>query len=299
MKDQTSRQQLRKLLLKGNIEVFYQPQYQLSTFRYRGIEALLRWRMDKSILPPSEFLALFAGCGMMDILGLRMIEQVLCDISKVNPAKHGIEKVSVNCSYEELANPAFVKAVLKLIQQYKVNPELLMIELTESHQVMDLESLKKSIGQLKKFGLSIALDDFCTGCSCLNHLRELDVDCIKVDKSFVKNIYHNRRDHLIVHSLISIARDLGIQSVVEGIEDCEQTRLLRGMKADWVQGFHFAKPMPWQECLGYIDNNYIDNSSTGQNLEKRSFPHNSHPDLGRLNSCLKDATARTTGVLGW
>ena len=255
MSHDLSMQTLRTILSHNELQVYYQPQYHLPSKKFTGIEALLRWHHKGEVIAPNDFLPAFAANGLMKPLNFTLIKQVLSDIKHELISVSEVAKVCINLSYQELANSNFIADICHLTRQFNVSPNILEIELTESHEVKDIECLKQSIFILKSSGFSIALDDFCTGCSCLNHLRQLDINTVKVDKSFVQQVHKNSRDFILVESLISLAKQLEISCVVEGIENIEQLQAIESMQPDYIQGYYYAKPMRLDQLMSFYGYN--------------------------------------------
>jgi len=261
-----SLQTLRKILAHNELQVYYQPQYHLPSKKFSGVETLIRWHHQGKAIAPCDFLPAFASKGLMKPLSFTLIKQVLSDIKHELISVSELDKVCINLSYHELANKNFIDDICRLTRQFDVNPNSLEIKLTESHEVMDILRLKQSISTLKSCGFSIALDDFCTGCSCLNHLRQLDINTVKVDKSFVQHVHQNSRDFILVESLINMAKKLEIDCVIEGIENRQQLQAIESMQPDYLQGFYYVRPMRLNQLMAFYSRSQIPNSPDSSSI---------------------------------
>ncbi|GAA3928880.1 EAL domain-containing protein [Litoribacillus peritrichatus] len=241
--------QLKKAFLRNEFKVHYQAQFDIKSNKVAGFEALIRWQKKEGLLSPESFLKDVENSGLMPLVGMNVLNLVFQDIAHQKLQRLGITKVAINLSYQEISNERFVQHLLSLIQHFQIDPTLLTLELTESDKVQDLTSLNETIQRLRETGISFALDDFCTGCSCLSHLRALDIDYIKIDRSFITHIAESKKDYLIVQNLIAVTKALGIKSIIEGVENHQQLQLIRSMNADWVQGYLFSKPQAIEHYL--------------------------------------------------
>ena len=260
MRSAWSEKELRDAITRNEIVIHYQPQFNLVTNKYGGLEALVRWQKGGTLISPDDFLPGFVRYELMHVFSLHLLHLVLSHIRSGVFQEAGVEKISINLSYNELSNPDFIDEMLRILKLYDVDPSMLVVELTESSNIDDLSFLSASIKKLKSIGVGVSLDDFCTGCSCLNHLRMLDVDAIKIDKSFIHNISESQKDYLIVQCLIDIARQLGVETVVEGVEYNNQKALIERFEPTWLQGYYLARPMAIEECLLFLQSHHADNN---------------------------------------
>ncbi|MBV1908596.1 MAG: EAL domain-containing protein [Kangiellaceae bacterium] len=235
---------LRKAVKQNDFEVFYQPKIEVRTGRINGAEALLRWTNDdnKSI-SPAEFIPLAEQIGLIVPLGYWVIENVCQQIKKWN--EQGIENiiVSINLSAQQFKEIDFVIKVQKILRKYNLAGNCLDWEITESILLEDLSSVRDVLIGLKELGASISIDDFGTGYSSLQYLQRLPVDCLKIDRSFIDELSRNPTEESLVNGIISLAHNLQLTVVAEGVEDKKMVDYLVRRNCDFIQGFYYYKPM--------------------------------------------------------
>ncbi|MEG2679862.1 MAG: EAL domain-containing protein, partial [Oscillospiraceae bacterium] len=237
---------MEQALEKGEFEMYLQPKYELEHNTIGGAEALVRWISPiKGIIYPNDFIPLFERNGFVVRLDLYMFEQA-CQLlqywkdSGITPVP-----ISVNMSRVHLNDPDFLDRYKDIFSHYDFPAKLLEIELTESMVFDDVARLSEVIGKVKEIGFTCSLDDFGSGYSSLNLLKDIPVDVLKLDRSF---FYSTNEDETqsrhVVGNIVDLAKKLHMQTVSEGIETLEWVDYLRSVKCDMVQGYVFAKPMP-------------------------------------------------------
>jgi len=228
-------------------EVYYQPiiDIQRDGNPCTGAEALIRWNSTElGFVPPSDFIPLAEYLGLINPIGNYVLKEA-CKACKLwNENGHPNYKVNVNLSVVQLLQADIVDIVAKTLQETKINPRNLTLEVTESLAINDMERMKEILSNIKKLGVRIALDDFGTGYSSLNHIREIPFDVIKVDQSFVTDIAEDSYSQSFIKMVGELASTIGVSICVEGIETLEQYKVLEGMKVRLIQGYYFDKPMP-------------------------------------------------------
>ncbi len=237
--------ELRKAIEDDQLFLEYQPKFDLVDRRVVGAEALVRWNHpERGVLGPDEFISVAEENGQIIELGAWVVNKSCEDISVWFREGFDVPQISVNVSPLQFSKPGFVARVESAIDRYQVPPELLQLELTESLLMEDSDFLQNSLSDLKSIGLQLAIDDFGTGFSCLNYLRSFPVDVLKIDKSFVSDIGTSRDGDAICAIVISIARQLQLEPVAEGVETEEQLSFLRSHNCNVGQGYLLARPMP-------------------------------------------------------
>jgi EAL domain-containing protein (putative c-di-GMP-specific phosphodiesterase class I) len=161
----------------------------------------------------------------------------------------------VNISVWDLQNPLLDKHIAELLNRWHIPPRLLELEITESDMMSDPERALEVLGRLHSMGLSIAIDDYGTGFSSLAYLKQLPVDTIKIDKSFVTDMSNDENDAVIVRSTIDLAHNLGFQVTAEGVENLDTLRLLEILGCDKVQGYYFTHPLSEPQMMKWLDDN--------------------------------------------
>ncbi|GIF26909.1 hypothetical protein Ate02nite_96390 [Paractinoplanes tereljensis] len=236
---------LRLALARDEIFALYQPIVDLNTGTAVGAEVLMRWRHpEHGLIPPDIFIPVAERTGTIIELGRWVFEQA-CRQSADWARRSGAapEKISVNVSARQLADPAFVGTVRDILDRTGADPAHLMIEVTET-AVLNTGDAVTQLEHLRALGLRVALDDFGTGHSSLSLLLDLPVDVLKVDKSFVSGEYADHAGAIVVRNLIGFTDDFGIDAVAEGVETVEQAARLRAAGYRLAQGYLFGRPMP-------------------------------------------------------
>lgn len=241
--------------LKYNeFEVFLQPKIELATMKIIGAEALVRWRLpDGRLMGPGEFISIFEKNGFIADLDFYVYERTLSSIREwLNKNKQPI-RISMNVSRIHLEDSRFIERLGQLLNKYDIPAEMIELEITESMFINDLERLKFFIGNLRKHGFQISIDDFGSGYSSLNLLKNLPVDILKLDREFIAGNTMEEQDKLVISSIISLAKGLGLKVLSEGIETVEQMEFLKSSQCDMAQGYLFYHPMPVEEFIQLLD----------------------------------------------
>ena len=251
--NQITKQDLENAFAKQEFVLYYQPQFNLTSSTFEGVEALVRWKHPNGLLLPDDFLKVLEEKGMISRLG----EWVLETVCKQNKEweKKGLfpVRIAVNIYNEHFQQSNFVDVVLSVLEKYKIDPRLLELELSENliihaHDTVAYENIKR----LRVEGIKIALDDFGTGFSSISHLKRITVDRIKIDKSYIKNIHLNKDDATIVKAIIALAEGLDLQSLAEGVESQNQLQVLMKYECHEAQGFYFSEPLTAQETEEFL-----------------------------------------------
>ena len=237
-------QDLRDAMSADQFELWFQPVVELATGRTFGYEALARWlHPDQGVLMPAQFIQVAERTGLIHPLG-NWILQEACRSSAALKAGGRPGRVSVNVSPFQLANPSFTRAVLGAAADNGVDLDDLVIEVTESVFLEPDDDVLAALGTLVDAGAKVALDDFGTGYSSLNHLRRLPSQIVKIDRSYTAEVGVDSGTTAILQATVALARRLGQDLIVEGIETSEQARLLRAMGVRYGQGYLFGRPVP-------------------------------------------------------
>ncbi len=242
-------QQLDRAIAEGGFEIHYQPIFDGNSLSLEGYEALIRCRTPQGEwLTPEDFIVVAEQSNQISKITRWILNQVTQDIRVLS--KHGIElAVHVNLSAKDLLGSTLVDQLSSLVTQMPNLSQRLILEITESAAINRLRQPERLFEKLRRLGFSISLDDFGTGFSSLSLLRDLPVDQIKIDRSFVVNIHTSHKDHAIVENTIALAHGLGYSVVAEGISHQETVILLQRMQCDFMQGFYFMRPRPLNEII--------------------------------------------------
>lgn len=237
---------LRRALERDEFVLYYQPKINARDGKLSGMEALVRWQHPETgLVPPGDFIPIAEETGLIIPLG----EWVLRTACRQNVAwqRDNLPAlgVSVNLSLRQFQQADLVDLINKCLIESQLDPEYLELELTESAVMIDTERTIEKLNQLKRLGIKISLDDFGTGYSCLSYLKALPIDVLKIDRAFVQNITVDSRDAAIVKTIVALAQNLNMKTVVEGVETGDQSEILFNLGCDELQGYLFSKPLPF------------------------------------------------------
>ena len=247
---------LAQVVAAGELTTQYQPIVDLTTGQTYGLEALVRWQHpQRGWVPPALFVPLAETTGLIDEIGRQMMvaaTRTMATLRDSCPDHHPLV-MDVNLSGAQLASETLVGDILSLVDQTGIDPAWLVLEITESALVEDVDLALRRLGQLAATGVRIALDDFGTGFSSLSYLRRMPIHVIKIDKSFVDDLdAPDGRGAALVHSIISMAAALGLQSVAEGVETAGQAAALRQLGCSLAQGHLFAPALTADQVLARL-----------------------------------------------
>ncbi|MCP4473906.1 MAG: EAL domain-containing protein [Gammaproteobacteria bacterium] len=241
--------QLSRALERNELTLFYQAVIDLQTDRFVGVEALLRWHnKELGDVSPVEFIPVAEESGLIVPIGQWVLDAALQQAKIWQDNDLNTIRMSVNLSGRQLLYPDLVNFIEDIIDRTHVDPALLILEITES---MLMDRSKKTLAllnTLREKGMKIAIDDFGTGYSSLSYLKDLPVDKLKIDRSFVSNINESEGDKAITLAIIAMAKKLGLVVVAEGAETAEEVDFLRQNQCDEIQGYYFSKPLPVVQC---------------------------------------------------
>lgn len=248
--------QLRADFTENRLELWYQPQFNLNTDKVIGAEALLRWKTaDGKYISPAVFIPLAEYSGLIIDIGDWVVNQACQQIKTLENNGFNEVSISVNVSIPQFRRSNFVDSVIKATKNHAVEPNKLELEITENILMDDPEMVINSLIRVKAEGISIALDDFGTGYSSLSYLQKLPLDRLKIDRAFVTDIAQSG-ESIIADTIINIGKKMNLKVIAEGVEDEEQRAHLISQGCDEVQGFFYAKPMPADQFLAFLKNNY-------------------------------------------
>ena len=237
--------ELRQAIPAGEIVPFYQPILSVPGREIVGFESLARWiHPVRGLLPPDNFISIAEDAGLIDELTFALLRRACAD-AQAWPAS---VKLSINISPVQLANPQLPAQILQAVHEGGLAPERLIVEITESGIVADLDAARHIMTELKKAGVNIALDDFGTGYSSLSHLHDLQFDCVKIDRSFIKRMAGSGNEEL-VKAIIGMGHGLGMRVTAEGVETEGNLSALAHLKCNHVQGFLFGAPSTAADAL--------------------------------------------------
>ncbi|MFS0864638.1 EAL domain-containing protein [Fredinandcohnia sp. 179-A 10B2 NHS] len=250
-------QDLKEALEKKQFELFYQPQVDIHTGKLSGAEALVRWNHPtKGLLPPAQFIHVLEETGLIIDVGEWVIAEVFKAIRQWEDEGLYIPGVSVNISAKHFDKHNLYQAIQDTNKEHQSCLKKLDVEITESAMI-DLEKSIDTLQKLKEIGVSISLDDFGTGYSSLSVLHRLPIDCVKIDRSFIKNF--DKDSKVVIQMILNLAKNLHVKVIAEGIEKKEQIDFLIKEGCDFGQGYYYSMPLPKRE----FEEKWLKQSSSG------------------------------------
>jgi diguanylate cyclase (GGDEF)-like protein/PAS domain S-box-containing protein len=239
---------LRRALETQAFELHYQPQIDLNTGAVVGVEALLRWHHPElGPVSPVRFIPVAEDSGLIVPIGAWVLSQACRQAMAWQRAGLPALTVAVNLSAVQFKRGDVEQSVLRALEESGLSPTRLELELTESILIQNAEAVLASVQRLKQQGVTLSIDDFGTGYSSLSYLKRFDIDKLKIDQSFVRDLGTDPDDAAIVRAVIQMAHSLSLKTIAEGVETAEMAACLRDFGCDEAQGYHFARPMPAKE----------------------------------------------------
>jgi EAL domain-containing protein (putative c-di-GMP-specific phosphodiesterase class I) len=240
-----TKESLRRALANQEFVVHYQPQVDLTSGRITAVEALMRWEMPGAgMIPPLEFIPLAEQTGFIVPIG-EWVLRTACEQARTWQA-HGLPPlgVAVNLSARQFQQQDLAGQIAAVLESTGLPPNLLDLEITESHAMQDAGFTLSVFHDLQSMGVRISIDDFGTGYSSLGFLKQFPINTLKIDRSFVKDLAADAKDEAIVSAIIVLAHCLGLDVVAEGVESQAEVDILRRHNCDRMQGYFFSKPLP-------------------------------------------------------
>jgi diguanylate cyclase (GGDEF)-like protein len=231
---------------------YYQPIIDINSGTIEGFEILMRWPSKNGMIPPAKFIPIAEELGLIELMTLDAFERAM-PVLKSLRANNFAGYLSVNLSARHFENQTSIDRIMQLLEQHNIPVSAIRFEITESALMRDYEKAQKFMLQIQEKGFLIALDDFGTGFSSLKYLKEFPINVIKVDKSFVDDIGKNKNNEAIILTTLSMAQQLSMSCVAEGIETAEQVTFFRKHNCFHLQGYFFSKPVPEHELPALLN----------------------------------------------
>jgi len=223
------------------LRLYYQPRVSLAQRRIIGAEALLRWSdPELGVVSPKEFIGIAEETGLIHAVGLWVFRTAAAQLANWKRRGIVVEVLSVNFSAHQLLVPEFINDIRDVLQEFGSDPRRFEVEITETSMLFDIAVIRDVIGELKQLGMRVAIDDFGTGYSSLSHLQQLDIDTLKIDQSFVRDMLVDEGDLAITRSVIGLGHNLKLNVTAEGVENERQLAALFEAGCDEYQGFYFS-----------------------------------------------------------
>lgn len=247
---------IRHALEDETFRVVYQPIVDIRDLSMMGVEALLRWeRDDGHAVPPQEFIRVAEETGVIGRLGQFVLDRALSDMARWKSLSDNLPWLAVNVSGAQIHESGFAEQLSVLLHQYRIEPERLHLEITEEVLIENLARNRRMLQRLNEIGMRIVVDDFGVGYSSLSYLKNFPISVVKIDRGFVRDIVTDPEDQAITRTICSLARDLGMQTVAEGVETDEQLALLASYRCCFAQGYLFARPAEADDIADMIRGN--------------------------------------------
>ena len=249
---------LEQAIRNDEFVVYYQPRADARNGRLCGMEALIRWQHpDRGLVPPLEFIGVAEQTGLIVPIGDLVVKKVCAQIAAWRDAGVQVKPVSINVSALQLRTDGLRQALATYLAAYGLPASMVAIELTESSMLDEGGVAQEELRNLRNMGVELEIDDFGTGYSSLSKLQSLDIDVLKIDRSFVQRVGVDAQAHALCDTMVSIGRSLHITVVAEGVESPDQLAALRRMGCDQIQGFLLAPPVPADQIPAMIDKNFF------------------------------------------
>ncbi len=244
--------ELRGALEKGELYLVYQPQKNKNA-QLCGVEALLRWENEKlGFVSADIFIEVAEQTGMIDEIGRYVLKKSFQEISALQKELGVSFTLSINISVVQLMEEGFLQELMEIIEMENFDRSSLVLEVTESLSISDLDTIVPLLQSVKKENIGISLDDFGTGYSSLAVLRKLPINELKIDKSFIDNIEYDQSERELVQSIIEIGKNFQMNTVAEGVENEEQLEILKTLGCDIIQGYYYSKPLKIEQLRQYL-----------------------------------------------
>ncbi len=237
---------LKDALFSNRFVLYYQPQFNVETGALRGVEALIRWKdIDGVMISPSEFIPVAERNGSIVSIGNWVIEEALRSLSQLRRRFRIDFIMSINISAIQFKRHEFVGDVIAMINKLEIDPKFVEFEITESILIDDFNEIIRKMVALRDYGMKVSLDDFGTGYSSLSYLKGLPIDTLKIDKSFIDTVTVDEPTRVITTSIIEMVKELGFETVAEGVETKDQYDYLKSIDCDNIQGYLLSKPLDY------------------------------------------------------
>jgi diguanylate cyclase (GGDEF)-like protein len=244
-------------LAEGQFEMFLQSQIRANGTLV-GAEALVRWRHpERGLIPPNEFIPIFEETGLIYRLDQRIWEFAAQKLREWRERGHGNLKISVNISARDFYYLDIYKCFTELVERYDIEPSMLNIEITETAIMMNLDKQLLLLERLQTYGFHVEIDDFGSGYSSLNMLKNMHADVLKIDMGFLRETQNHKRTQIILNTIIELAKQLHMTVITEGVETEKQVNFLRNAECDIFQGYYFSRPVSVKE----FEKKYFDNDN--------------------------------------
>ncbi|HHY83085.1 MAG TPA: EAL domain-containing protein [Clostridiales bacterium] len=262
------RSDIARAISANQFKVYYQPEVDLQTNEIFAAEAFVRWEHPEfGTLLPREFITIAEESDFMLEMGDWILNEICRHYSEwLNEGLPPI-KIAVNYSSVQFFQKNFVDNIQKITAQHNLNPDFIVLEILERVSINDFSIVKSSIDKLHEVGVKVALDDFGTGFSSLEYLCKLNIDILKIDQLFINTIPYDRKNSIIIETIVNLAHKLGMKTIAEGVETLEQLNYLKAIGCQAGQGYFFSRPVPSSEYKKLLIDKFINLNDNQQPAE--------------------------------
>lgn len=233
--------------------IYLQPKFNTITEKVAGAEALVRKEANGQIIMPDKFIPIYEKTGLITKLDMYVLKEVCRLQKKWRENNLPLLPISINESRHHLKNQNHIEELKQILKEYSADATLIELEMTETTVIEDIMLAKNAAESVRKLGFIVSMDDFGTGYSSFNILKDIEIDILKIDKSFFYDLENNDRAKIIIEAIIKMCKKLNIKTVAEGIETEKQLQFLKNIECDIIQGYYFSKPIKIEE----FENNYL------------------------------------------
>jgi EAL domain-containing protein (putative c-di-GMP-specific phosphodiesterase class I) len=245
---------LRRALQNEEFLIYYQPRVSVDSLAITGVEALIRWQQPQvGLVPPAEFIPLAEDTGLIVPIGEWVLRNACLQARRWQDAGFAPMQMAVNISARQFLEQDLSETIIRILDETQLAPQYLELEVTESSIVQNPEFAASVLVKLKGMGVKISIDDFGTGYSSLSSLKRLPIDALKIDQSFVRDATIDPDDASLVMAIITLAHNLRLKVIAEGVETEEQLRFLHLLRCNEIQGDLFSKPLPADSLVRLLD----------------------------------------------
>lgn len=246
---------LRKAIKDEEFTLFFQPQINLKTGKMTAMEALIRWEhKDLGLISPGDFIPIAEETGLILAIDEWVLKKACLEAKTWQDNGLPPTKVAVNLSAAQFLHPGLIEKIDRILTETSLSPEFLELEITENMIMHDIQLAIQVLGKIKSRGIQISIDDFGTGYSSLSYLKDLPLDTIKIDRSFIKDIDKDMHSRSLTKAIVTLAHDLNLKVITEGIETKKQLALIKNQSCDAVQGYYFSRPLNSEMTMEYLRN---------------------------------------------
>jgi diguanylate cyclase (GGDEF)-like protein len=245
---------LRRAIQNKEFLIHYEPRVSVDSLMITGVEALVRWQHPQlGLVSPSEFIPLAEDTGLIVPIGEWVLRTACLQGQRWRDQGYTPIPIAVNISARQFHDQDLAQTVIRILEETGLSPKYLELELTESSIMQNVEFAANMLSRLKSMGISISIDDFGTGFSSLASLKRLPIDALKIDQSFVRDATSDPDDAALVMAIITLAHNLRLKVIAEGVETDEQLQFLQLLRCDEIQGYFFSKPLPAESLVSLFD----------------------------------------------